>query len=115
MNKKPLGKEKCFTPPEEVAEAAKKGLLLKEKFNRGGTEVGWERAKHLKQRAPVSSSEIIKIANYFSRHEVDKKAKNFGNESNPSKGYIAWLLWGESLVKNEQKKSKNSSSLDLIF
>ena len=94
MNKKPLGKEKCFTPPEEVAEAAKKGLLLKEKFNRGGTEVGWERAKQLKQRALVSSSEIIKIVSYFSRHEVDKKAKNFGNESNPSKGYISWLLWG---------------------
>jgi hypothetical protein len=106
MNKKTLEEKKCFTPPEEVAEAAKKGLLLKEKFNRGGTEVGWERAKQLKQRAPVSSSEIIKIANYFSRHEVDKKAKNFGNESNPSKGYIAWLLWGGEPGKKWAKEIK---------
>lgn len=83
-----------YIPPEAVAKAAEQGLFLKEKFNRGGTQVGWARAKQLKERRPVTDAEIKRIASYFARHEVDKKAKNFGNEANPSKGYIAWLLWG---------------------
>lgn len=86
--------DKYFTPPKEVAEAAEKGLMLKEKFNKGGTVVGWRRAEQLRERAAVSRKDIIKIVSYFARHEVDKKAKNFGNEANPSKGYISWLLWG---------------------
>jgi hypothetical protein len=31
---------------------------------------------------------------YFSRHEVDKKGKDWGSQSNPSNGYIMWLAWG---------------------
>ena len=31
---------------------------------------------------------------YFSRHEVDKKGKDWANQSNPSNGYIMWLAWG---------------------
>jgi hypothetical protein len=34
------------------------------------------------------------MVSYFARHEVDKRGKNYGNEQNPSAGYIAWLLWG---------------------
>lgn len=89
-----MDEDKRYIPPEAVAKAAEYGLLLKEKFNRGGTKVGWARAKQLKERRLVTSSEIKKIASYFARHEVDKQGKNFGNEANPSKGYIAWLLWG---------------------
>jgi hypothetical protein len=31
---------------------------------------------------------------YFSRHEVDKKGEDWGNQANPSKGYVMWLAWG---------------------
>jgi hypothetical protein len=31
---------------------------------------------------------------YFSRHEVDKKGKDWANQANPSNGYIMWLAWG---------------------
>jgi len=31
---------------------------------------------------------------YFSRHEVDKKGKDWNNSERPSNGKIAWLLWG---------------------
>ena len=34
------------------------------------------------------------MTSYFSRHEVDKEAADFGNDDDPSAGYIAWLLWG---------------------
>ena len=36
----------------------------------------------------------MRMCSYFARHSIDKNAKNFGNEDNPSNGYIAWLLWG---------------------
>lgn len=35
-----------------------------------------------------------RMKSYFARHKVDKRAKNFGDDENPSAGYIAWLLWG---------------------
>ena len=34
------------------------------------------------------------MTQYFARHESDKRAKDFGNVSDPSAGYVAWLLWG---------------------
>lgn len=83
-----------FIPTNEVAKAASKGLALHEKFNKGGTQVGLARAKQLQEKQSVSEEDIKKISSYFARHEVDKKAENFGNDDNPSKGYIAWLLWG---------------------
>ena len=37
---------------------------------------------------------LVQPAIPAARHEIDKLARNFGNEENPSAGYIAWLLWG---------------------
>lgn len=39
------------------------------------------------------------MSSYFARHEIDKQSSDFGNDSNPSKGYIAWLLWGGDEAK----------------
>ncbi|MFP3944705.1 MAG: hypothetical protein ACLFWF_12470 [Alphaproteobacteria bacterium] len=83
-----------FTPPQEVAERAAHGLELRERFNRGGTEVGVERAQQLKRRETLSPDIIKKMYSYFARHQVDKDTENFGDEDNPSAGYVAWLLWG---------------------
>ncbi len=40
--------------------------------------------------------DIIKMSAYFARHDVDKASRSrvWGDEANPSAGYIAWLLWG---------------------
>lgn len=83
-------------PPAAVAAAAKKGLELRQKFGRGGTDVGIKRAEQLSGRHAVSEEDVTHIASYFARHEVDKDAKahEWGDESDPSAGYIAWLLWG---------------------
>lgn len=83
-----------LTPPQDVADAAEKGLELREKFQRGGTKVGVARARDLKNRRTLSSDTIDRMVSYFARHEVDKRGSNFGNEDDPSAGYIAWLLWG---------------------
>ena len=81
-------------PPQEVAKQAELGLVLRGEFKRGGTAIGVARARDLKNRRRLSLRTIKRMASYFARHAVDKRAKNFGNLLNPSAGYIAWLLWG---------------------
>lgn len=86
--------QKTFIPPQEVADEAEEGLLLRRKFGRGGTMVGVARARDLKNRRPLSEKTITRMFSYFSRHNVDKQGKNFDNQTKPSNGKIAWLLWG---------------------
>jgi hypothetical protein len=85
-----------MTPPAGVAKNAEKGLKLRERFGRGGTQVGVRRAHKLAERKAATPRDIRTISSYFARHVVDKggKAKKWGDESDPSAGYIAWLLWG---------------------
>lgn len=85
-----------LTPPAAVAANARKGLALRERFGRGGTEVGVARAEQLAARKPLDPDEVPHIASYFARHKVDKDTHShkWGDEADPSAGYIAWLLWG---------------------
>jgi len=81
-------------PPEAVALAARKGLALREKLKRAGTIVGVAHARELQNRKPLPDTAIRQMARFFSRHEVDKRAANWGEDDNPSADYVAWLLWG---------------------
>lgn len=83
-----------FVPPESLAIAAAKGLMLRKKFKRGGTAVGVMRARDLKNRRNLSPHTIKRMTSFFARHQIDKRAEFWGNDLKPSKGYIAWLLWG---------------------
>jgi hypothetical protein len=85
-----------FKPTEAMASAARHGLRLREKFGRGGTEVGVARAHQLAAREPCTPRDVKSMHSYFARHEVDKQVtrREWGSDSNPSAGYIAWLLWG---------------------
>ncbi len=84
------------TAPAGVAKAAKRGLELRERFGRGGTDVGVKRARQLAEGKAVNDDDIVAISSYFKRHAVDKDAKahRWGDEADPSAGYVAWLLWG---------------------
>ncbi len=85
-----------MTPTARMAANARLGLELREKFKRGGTDVGVRRAEQLAARASLSPADIKSMYSYFARHEVDKqgKARAWGDVDSPSAGYIAWLLWG---------------------
>lgn len=85
-----------FKPTLKMAANAKRGLKLREKFNRGGTHVGVDRAHQLIDRAALSEADVKSMHSYFARHAVDKEgtAHEWGSASDPSAGYIAWLLWG---------------------
>lgn len=86
--------EISLVPPQAVADNAARGLAYRAKFGRGGTEIGVARAEELRARRTLAPSTIRRMVSFFARHEVDKRAKNFGNDDNPSAGYVAWLLWG---------------------
>ncbi len=83
-------------PPASVAANAQLGLELREKFKRGGTDVGVSRAQGLAARRSITFEDAAHIGSYFARHTVDKQAKShdWGDVTNPSAGFIAWLLWG---------------------
>ena len=92
--------KESFVPPVDVAKAAALGLDLRREFGRGGTAVGVARARDLMNRKGISLDTIGRMRSYFARHAVDMEAAGsdargfWGRRSNPSAGWIAWLLWG---------------------
>lgn len=78
-------------PTQEMADNAARGLALREKHGRGGTEVGVARARDLKNRTDLSPDTVRRMDSYFARHAVDKDGEGWGKDS---AGWIAWLLWG---------------------
>jgi hypothetical protein len=104
-----------FVPPQEVRANAKRGLELRKKYNRGGTEVGVARARDLSNGSALSLDTVKRMNSYFSRHEVDKKGEGWGKDS---AGYIAWLLWGgdagwswaKKIIREQETKEKATMS-----
>lgn len=102
-----------FVPPQQVRANAKRGLELRKKHNRGGTEVGVARARDLSNGAALSLDTIKRMNSYFARHEVDKKGEGWGVDS---AGYIAWLLWGgdagwswaRGILRTNESKEKST-------
>lgn len=91
-----VSKAEGYSPPAGARSAARRAIKFKEdgKANGAGTQVGWTRAGQLARGETLSLSTVKRMYSYFSRHEVDKKGKDWGNTANPSNGYIMWLAWG---------------------
>jgi hypothetical protein len=114
-------------PTESMANNAKRGLELRRKFGRGGTAVGVARARDLSNRTELSPDTVLRMYSFFSRHEVDKKGKDFNNSERPSNGKIAWLLWGgdsgyswatskrNAIMRIRSQKSNDSAWYDSPF
>ncbi len=87
---------KAMIPTVKMATNARLGLELRARFGRGGTAVGVRRAEQIAAREALLPADIKSMYSYFARHEVDKqgKARRWGDNENPSAGYVAWLLWG---------------------
>jgi hypothetical protein len=108
-------KAEGYSPPAGARAAARKAIKFKEdgKAKGAGTSVGWTRAGQLARGETLSLSTVKRMYSYFSRHEVDKKGKNWANQSDPSNGYIMWLAWGgdagfswsRGIVEREKKKT----------
>ena len=112
-----------YTPTTGMASAAKRALKWREEGYPGGTLVGLARANQLKNREPLSASVVLRMHSFFSRHEVDKRATGFnsGEEGFPSKGRVAWDLWGgdggqtwASQKRDQIMRDRESKALKLI-
>ena len=91
-----MAKAETFTPNAGMKAAARRALRWKEegKATGAGTPVGWGRATDIVAGRAMSLSVVRRMFSFFSRHEVDKKGKDFYNTSNPSNGRIMWDAWG---------------------
>lgn len=87
---------RTFTPTQRMASAARRGLRLRAKFDRGGTQVGVDRAHQLADRRELSEADVKAMHSFFARHAVDRDghAHSWDSDRDPSAGFIAWLLWG---------------------
>lgn len=113
-----------YKPTAGMKSAAKRAIRWKEegKATGAGTAVGWTRAGQLARGETLSLSTVKRMYSFFSRHEVDKKGKDFYNTSNPSNGRIMWDAWGgdagfswsRKIVEREKNMKKSLTQDDLV-
>jgi len=106
-----------YSPPAGARAAARKAIKFKEqgKAKGAGTSVGWTRAGQLARGESLSLSTVKRMYSYFSRHEVDKKGKDWANQSNPSNGYIMWLAWGGDAGYSWSRRIVNAEKDKKVF
>jgi hypothetical protein len=112
-----------YKPTSGMQSAARRAIKLKEqgKAKGAGTAVGWTRAGQLARGETLSLSTVKRMYSFFSRHEVDKKGKDWDNAENPSNGKIMWLAWGgdagyswsRKIVEREKKVEKSLELSDI--
>lgn len=102
-------------PTSGMKAAAKRALAWKEEGHAGGTAVGLNRAHQIVNGENLSDSTVKRMFSFFSRHEVDKKAKGFsaGEEGYPSPGRVAWDLWGGDAGFAWSRKKANSMKKEI--
>jgi hypothetical protein len=112
-----------YKPTSGMQSAARRAIKLKEqgKAKGAGTAVGWTRAGQLSRGETLSLSTVKRMYSYFSRHEVDKKGKDWDNAESPSNGKIMWLAWGGDAgfswsrkIVEREKNMKKSVELNEI-
>ena len=96
MDYEGVEKAEGYAPTAGMKSAAARAIRWKEegKATGAGTPVGWGRARDIVAGRSMSLSVVKRMYSFFSRHEVDKKGKDFDNISNPSNGRIMWDAWG---------------------
>jgi hypothetical protein len=89
-------RQEGYVPTDGMVAEARRGLEWRQAFGRGGTQVGVARARDIVNRRRLSRTTVVRMASYFARHAIDKRAQGFrpGEPGYPSAGRIAWALWG---------------------
>ena len=113
-----------YKPTAGMQSAARRAIKIKEqgKAKGAGTAVGWTRAGQLARGETLSLNTVKRMYSYFSRHEVDKKGKDWDNTENPSNGKIMWLAWGGDAgfswsrkIVNREKNMKKSLEVQEVI
>lgn len=132
-----------FKPPKSVADAAARGLELRQKAKKShkgglttgqakkeGVGSGVQRAVNLKNRDTMSPASVRRMLRFFMRHEKNIKVDP-GKTPQTDRGYIAGQLWAgnpgyawaRKIVrqmdaadeKAKKKKKKARAALILVF
>jgi len=111
----------AYNPPQVAVNNAKRGLRLREKWNRGGMspaearkagiDSGVTRAKKISSGS-VSKHDVRRMS-AFNRHRKNYAPSKKKPDGGPTAGTIAWLLWGgTSGVDWAKKKSAAMNAED---
>lgn len=94
---------KSYTTTQAMRNAAKRGLELREKWNRGaldtrqasaeGVGSGVARARDIIEGS-LSLESVKRMHAFFSRHEKNYRPGVKEQDGGPTAGTIAWLTWG---------------------
>jgi len=100
-----LNKANSYAPTEAMRNNARRGLALREKWNRGGLDAsqaksegvgsGVARARDI-INGSLSLDTVKRMHAFFSRHEKNYAPEKKMPDGGPTAGTIAWLLWGGS-------------------
>ena len=110
-----------YRPPESARNNARRALRWKEEYGsecKGGTAVGWARARDLANGRKLSRETVGRMA-AFNRHRQNAKvSKEHEGEPWKDAGHVAWLLWGgtsgiewaKKIMDSEGRKSEGRKS-----
>lgn len=101
-------------PPQEVRDAAARGLALRERqtpSNRAGTPVGLARARDLVNGRDLSLSTIRRMVSFFARHDTVAERRARREDPN-SRALQAWLLWGGNPGRSWARRILRAATAD---
>jgi len=108
-----INKSKSYAPTEAMKNNAKRGLALREKYNRGGLDSsqakeegvgsGVARARDI-INGNLSLDTVKRMHNFFNRHEANYDPGKKESDGGPTAGTIAWLIWGGSAGRAWSRK-----------
>lgn len=92
-----IKKAESYDAPESARNNARKAIAWKKEHGdavKGGTQVGWTRARQLASGEKLSRSTVNRMA-MFNRHRSNSEvAPEYKSEPWKDAGHVAWLLWG---------------------
>lgn len=97
VEEKQLKSEMYDDYPAKASANARKMIEYKEKYGdevKGGTQVGWTRARQLANKEAISRDIVSRMAQFNRHRENAKVDPKYKDEPWKDNGYVAWNLWG---------------------
>lgn len=97
--------------PTYIQKNAQRGLDLLEFAGDGLTDKTKREARAM-ANGTISDSKVVRMAAWFARHSQDLDSDDAnaylsGDKENPTKGQVAWLLWGGDISKSNKMRAYN--------
>lgn len=78
-----------------------------------GTDTGWDRARQLAARRPLSQSDVNEIYSFLKRHEQNAEiAEDFRGTPWKDKGYVMYNAWGGKALLSFVERNRSANKDD---